>query len=79
MWSQKQSHTQAYVYRTRSRSQKGTIEISKAMETATKQKMESQGATPAKSAVTNKVGARQGKRPCYHCGGRHSPNDSQFK
>ena len=62
MWSQEQSHTQAYGHRTRSRSQKGSIEIFKAMEAATKQTMEPQGATRVDSThcVTNKITTRQG-------------------
>ena len=51
------------------------------MEAATKQTMELQGATPVDSThcATNKITTRQGKRPCYRCGGRHSLNDCQFK
>ena len=51
------------------------------MEAATKQTMELQGATSVDSTqcVTNKITTRQGKRPCYRCGGRHSPNDCRFK
>ena len=60
---------------------KKALEISKAMEAATRQAMELQGATPVDSTqyVTNKITTRQGKRPCYRCGGRHSPNDCRFR
>ena len=55
--SEAKPYTQAYAYRTRSRSQKGTIEISKVMETLTKQAMEPQGATLVDSTqcITNKI------------------------
>ena len=60
---------------------KKAFEISQAMEAATRQAMELQGATPVDSAhyVTNKITTKQGKRTCYRCGGRHSPNDCRFK
>ena len=60
---------------------KKALEISKTMEAATKQTMELQGTTSVDSTqcVTNKITTRQGKRPCYRCGGRHSPNDCLFK
>ena len=60
---------------------KKAFEISQAMEAATRQTMELQGATPVDSAhcVTNKITTKQGKRSCYCCGGRHSPNDCRFK
>ena len=63
---------------------KKALEISQAMEAATKQTMELQGATPVDSANyvrsgTHKATARQTKKPCYRCGGKHSPNDCRFK
>ena len=63
---------------------KKALEISQAMEAATKQTMELQGATPVDSASyvrsnTHKATTRQTKKPCYHCGGKHSPNDCRFK
>ena len=58
---------------------KKALEISQAMEAATKQTMELQGATPVDThCVTNKH-SKQGKRPCYRCGGKHAPNDCKFK
>ena len=63
---------------------KKALEISQAMEAATKQTMELQGGTPVDSANyvrsgTHKATARQTKKPCYRCGGKHSPNDCRFK
>ena len=60
--SEAKPYTQAYAYRIRSRSQNGTIQISKAKETPTKQAMESQGAAHVDSTqcVTNKITTKLG-------------------
>ena len=49
------------------------------MEAATKQTVELQGATPVDTHYVTNKNSKQGKRPCYHCGGKHSPNDCRFK
>ena len=63
---------------------KRTLEISQAMEAATKQTMELQGATSVDSANyvrsgTHKKTTRQARKSCYCCGGKHSPNDCRYK
>ena len=55
---------------------KRTLEISQAMEAATKQTMELQGATSVDSAnyvrsSTHKKTTRQARKSCYRCGGKH--------
>ena len=63
------------------------LEIAKAMETADKDADDMQGvAAPAdKPAEVNQAKStvkpqiKEGRSPCYHCGGRHLARDCKFK
>ena len=54
---------------------KKALDILQAMEAATRQTMELQGAT---HGCTNKITTKPEKIP-YRCGGKRSPNDCRYK
>ena len=58
---------------------KKVSEISQAMEATSKQTIKLQGATLFDTYYVINKNSKQGTRPCYCCGGKHSPNDCRFK